>query len=170
MGHHCHLERSRKVLGFFSFASHRMKRKSTHPSRQSLRFVPRHLPCQGKAFYMENNPREQSPQSASVTASSSKHSFSPLCAKGSPQDCCCDLRRRVRPSSKHSFSPLCANNSPQDCCCGLRRRVRALAMKCTPKVRQTNGGAFLWQRKDKHSKSIAQSSSYVLYWTCVNMD
>ena len=47
---------------------------------------------------------------------------------------------------------------------------KAREMKCTPKVRQTNGGAFLWQRKDKHSKSIAQSSSYVLYWTCVNMD
>lgn len=29
---------------------------------------------------------------------------------------------------------------------------------------------FTWQRKDKHSKSKAQSSSYVLYWTCVNMD
>lgn len=28
-------------------------------------------------------------------------------------------------------------------------------MKCTPKVRQTNGGAFLWQRKDKHSKKYS---------------
>ena len=81
----------------------KQQRKSTHPSRQSLRFVPRHLPCQGKAFYMENNPRQQSPQSASVTASSSKHSFSPLCAKGSPQDCCCGLRRRVRALAKGSL-------------------------------------------------------------------
>ena len=93
----------------------KQQRKSTHPSRQSLRFVPRHLPCQGKAFYMENNPLSRLSATAplvkgslwavgfSQTASGSKHSFSPLCAKGSLQDCCCGLRRRVRSLSKGSL-------------------------------------------------------------------
>ena len=58
---------------------------------------------------------EQSPQSASQTA--------PL-AKGSLEAVGFSKTASV---SKHSFSPLCARGSPRDCCCGLRRRVRASA-------------------------------------------
>ena len=48
----------------------KQQRKSTHPSRQSLRFVQRHLPCQGKAFYMENNPLSRLSATAPLTKGS----------------------------------------------------------------------------------------------------
>ena len=43
-------------------------------------------------------------------------------------------------------------------------------VKCTPKVRQTFGGAFLCQGVKLSTQSTRQSSKYLLYWICANMD